>query len=159
LAYKEFILHIDHEALKHHNSQATLNKWHAKWAVYLKEFNFSLRHKARVLNRVANGLSKRSSLLMQMHNIVEGFEVFREHYKEDSKLFQILQNLQQGNRAACPRYNLQDGYLFKGLLLCIPTCSLSTRFFLKCITKAILGERRQCSSHNNNSIGQACLRL
>ena len=49
---------------------------------------------------------------MQMHNIVEGFEAFREHYKEDSKLFQIMQNLQQGNRAACPKYNLQDGYLF-----------------------------------------------
>ena len=35
-----------------------------------------------------------------------------------------MQNLQQGNRAACPRFNLQDGYLFKGLLLCIPKCSL-----------------------------------
>ena len=87
LAYKEFILHTDHEDLKHLNSQANLNKRHAKWVVYLQQFNFSLRYKAGVLNRVADGLSRRSSLLVQMHNIVEGFEAFREHYKEDSKLF------------------------------------------------------------------------
>ena len=87
LAYKEFILHTDHEALKHLNSQATLNKRHAEWAVYLQQFNFNLRHEVGVLNRVVDGLSRRSSLLVQMHNTVEGFEAFREHYKEDSKLF------------------------------------------------------------------------
>ena len=70
LAYKEFILHTDHEALKHINSQATLNKRHAKWAVYQQQFNFSLRHKAGVLNGVADGLSRRSSLLVLMHNTV-----------------------------------------------------------------------------------------
>ena len=90
LAYKEFILHINHEALKHLNSQATLNKRHAKWVVYLQQFSFSLRHKAGVFNRVVDGLSKRSSLLVLMHNTVEGFEAFREQYKEDSKLFQIM---------------------------------------------------------------------
>ena len=36
LAYKEFILHTNHEALKHLNSQAILNKRHAKWVVYLQ---------------------------------------------------------------------------------------------------------------------------
>ena len=36
LAYKEFILHTDHEALKHLNSQAILNKRYAKWVVYLQ---------------------------------------------------------------------------------------------------------------------------
>ena len=90
LAYKEFIRHTDHEALKHLNSQETLNKRHAEWAVYLQQFNFNLRHEVGVLNRVVDGLSKRSSLLVRMHNIVEGFEVFREQYKEDSKLFHIM---------------------------------------------------------------------
>ena len=93
MAYKEFILHTDHEALKHINSQATLNKRHTKWAVYLQQFNFRLRHKAGVLNRVADGLSRRSSLLVLMYNTVKGFEAFREQYKVDSKLFQIMQNL------------------------------------------------------------------
>ena len=65
LAYKEFILHTDHEALKHLNNQATLNKQHAQWAVYLQQFYFSLRHKVRVLNRVADGLSRRSSLQLR----------------------------------------------------------------------------------------------
>ncbi|XP_075674896.1 uncharacterized protein LOC142644102 [Castanea sativa] len=111
--------------------QTTLNKRHAKWAVYLQQFNFSLRHKTGVINRVADGLSRRSSLLVLMHNIVEGFEGFREQYKEDFKLFQVMQNLQQGNRAACPGFNLKDGYLFKGLLLCIPKCSLKHKILLE----------------------------
>ena len=36
LAYKEFILHTDREALKHINNQATLNKRYTKWAVYVQ---------------------------------------------------------------------------------------------------------------------------
>ena len=34
LAYKEFNLHTDHEALKHLNTQTNLNKRHARWAIY-----------------------------------------------------------------------------------------------------------------------------
>ena len=142
LAYKEFILHTNHEALKHLNSQATLNKRHAEWAVYLQQFNFNLRHEVGVLNRVVDGLSKRSSLLVLMHNIVEGFEAFREQYKEDSKLFHIMQNLQQGNRAAYLGFNLQDGYLFKGLVLCIPKCSLRHKILLEVHNQGHFGREK-----------------
>ena len=142
MAYKEFILHTDHEALKHLNSQATLNKRHVKWAVYLQQFNFNLRHKVGVFNRVADGLSRRSSFLVLMHNTVEGYEAFREQYKEDFKLFQIMQNLQQGNRAAYPGFNLQDGYLFKGLVLCIPKCSLRHKILLEVHNQGHFGREK-----------------
>ena len=40
LAYKEFILHTDHEALKYLNSQSNVNKRHAKWVSFLQQFTF-----------------------------------------------------------------------------------------------------------------------
>ena len=40
LAYKEFILHTDHEALKYLNSQSKVNKRHAKWVSFLQQFTF-----------------------------------------------------------------------------------------------------------------------
>ena len=91
---------------------------------------------------MVDGLSRRSCLLVQMHNTVEGFEAFREHYKEDSKLFQIVHNLQQGNRAAYPGFNLQDGYLFKGLLLSIPKCSLRHKILLEVHNQGHFGREK-----------------
>ena len=77
-----------------------------------------------------------------MHNTIEGFEAFREQYKEDSKLFQIMQNLQQGNEVACPGFNLLDGYLFKGLLLCIPKCSLRHKILLEVHNQGHFGRQK-----------------
>ena len=38
LAYNDFILYSDHEALKHLNSQDKLSSRHAKWAAYVQQF-------------------------------------------------------------------------------------------------------------------------
>ena len=38
LAYKEFILHADHEALQYLNCQSNVNKRHAKWVSFLQQF-------------------------------------------------------------------------------------------------------------------------
>uniref|UniRef100_A0A2N9HUX4 Reverse transcriptase n=1 Tax=Fagus sylvatica TaxID=28930 RepID=A0A2N9HUX4_FAGSY len=73
LAYKEFVLHTDHEALKHLNSQQGLHKRHAKWVAFLQQFNFSIIHKAGCLNKVADGLSRRQALLTEMKALVPGW--------------------------------------------------------------------------------------
>ena len=86
LAYKDFILNTNHEALKHLNSQQNLHKRHAKWVAFLQQFNFSIWHKAGALNKVADGLSRRHALLCQMKIVVPGFESFQNHYKTDHKL-------------------------------------------------------------------------
>ena len=44
LAYKEFILHTNHEVLKYLNSQSNVNKRHAKWVSFLQQFTFLLKH-------------------------------------------------------------------------------------------------------------------
>jgi hypothetical protein len=124
LAYKEFVLHTDHEALKHLNSQQGLHKRHAKWVAFLQQFNFSIIHKAGCLNKLADGLSRRQALLTEMKALVPGFEVFKEHYESDKKLAAVLEALKKGKLAAFTGFYLNDGFLFKGLQLCVPHCSL-----------------------------------
>ena len=57
LIHQEFILHTDHEALKHLNSQQKLSKRHAHWVSYLQRFTFVIKHKSRASNKVPDALS------------------------------------------------------------------------------------------------------
>ncbi|XP_065620600.1 uncharacterized protein LOC136063732 [Quercus suber] len=124
LAYKEFILHTDHEALKYLNSQSNVNKRHAKWVSFLQQFTFSLKHQSGILNKVAEGLSRRTNFLVEMQAKVAGFEVFKESYQDDPHFGDLYQQLQQGQQATKSDFWLKDGFLFKGLKLCVPKCSL-----------------------------------
>ena len=96
LAYKEFILHTDHEALKYLNSQSSANKRHAKWVSFLQQFTFSLKHQSGILNKVADGLSRRTNFLVEMQAMVTDFEVFKENYQDDPHFSDLYQQLQQG---------------------------------------------------------------
>jgi hypothetical protein len=51
-------LYSDHEKLKHLNSQDKLSARHAKWATFLQQFSFTIKHKLGALNKVANALSQ-----------------------------------------------------------------------------------------------------
>nr|GMD71508.1 Retrovirus-related Pol polyprotein from transposon 17.6 [Ipomoea batatas] len=68
----EFIIYSDHEALKYFRSQKHLNKMHARWAAYLEQFTFLLKHKSGATNRVADALSRRRSLLIVMQGEIIG---------------------------------------------------------------------------------------
>jgi hypothetical protein len=78
LAYNDFILYLDHEALKHLNSQDKLLSHHAKWAAYVQQFSFTIKHKVGALNRVADALRRKSTLLVTMTNEVLGFDFINE---------------------------------------------------------------------------------
>ena len=80
MAYKEFILHTDHEALKYLNSQSNVNKRHAKWVSFLQQFTFSLKHQSGILHKVADGLSRTTSFSVEMQAKVPSFEVLKENY-------------------------------------------------------------------------------
>ena len=46
---KEFILHIDHESLKHLKGQVKLNKHQARWIKFIESFPFAIRYKKDLL--------------------------------------------------------------------------------------------------------------
>ncbi|KAE8669996.1 putative Quercetin 3-O-methyltransferase 1 [Hibiscus syriacus] len=121
LVQKEFILFTDHEALKYINGQHKLSRRHAKWVAYLQEFTFTLRHQVGNLNHVADALSSRTLLLTTMSTKVAGFETFTDMYAADPSFGRIFQEVTEGRRHD---FVLHNGYMFRGLQLCIPDCSL-----------------------------------
>ncbi|KAE8720267.1 hypothetical protein F3Y22_tig00020999pilonHSYRG00012 [Hibiscus syriacus] len=121
LVQKEFILFTDHGTLKYINGQHKQSRRHAKWVAYLQEFTFTLRHQAGSLNRVADALSRRTLLLTTMSTKVAGFETFTDMYAADPSFGRIFQEVTEDHRHD---FVLHNGYLFRGLQLCIPDCSL-----------------------------------
>uniref|UniRef100_A0A2N9G6P5 Reverse transcriptase domain-containing protein n=1 Tax=Fagus sylvatica TaxID=28930 RepID=A0A2N9G6P5_FAGSY len=59
---REFVIHTDHESLKHLKGQDKLNQRHARWLEYIKTFPYVIRYKQGKENIVADALSQRSSL-------------------------------------------------------------------------------------------------
>uniref|UniRef100_A0A2N9GXJ1 RNA-directed DNA polymerase n=1 Tax=Fagus sylvatica TaxID=28930 RepID=A0A2N9GXJ1_FAGSY len=55
---KEFVIHTDHESLKHLKGQQRLNKRHAKWVEFIETFPFVIRYKHGKENVVADALSR-----------------------------------------------------------------------------------------------------
>lgn len=121
LIQREFILNSDHQALKHINSQANLNRRHAVWVSFLQEYTFSLRHKSGRLNKVADALSRRVALLNTMITQLEGFDTIRTLYSEDLEFKEIYQ---KAEKARYEDFYLDDGFLFRVTQLCIPKGSL-----------------------------------
>ena len=121
LFHKEFVLFTDHDALKHLSSQDKVSARHASWVSYLQQFTFVIKHTSGVSNRVADALSRRRTLLSVLHVSVPGFGTFADLYPSDAFFASILAQVQAGESRD---YTLHDGFLFRGVRLCVPDCSL-----------------------------------
>ncbi|KAH9715447.1 Endonuclease [Citrus sinensis] len=121
LIHKDFVLYTDHAALKYLSSQDKLSHRHATWTTFLQQFTFVVKHTSGESNRAADALSRRTSLLTQMHNQVLGFDTFRELYASDPYFAPILEDVVAGFRSD---YHLHDEFLFKSNQLCVPDSSL-----------------------------------
>ena len=84
-----------------------------------------VKHTSGESNWVADALSRRTSLLTQMHNQVLGFDTFRELYASDPYFAPILEDVVAGFRSD---YHLHDEFLFKSNQLCVPNSSLRWRY-------------------------------
>ena len=139
LVHREFILFTDHDALKHLERQVKVSSRHASWIAYLQQFTFSIRHKAGKLNRVADALSRRHTLLTSMHVTVPGFGSFSSLYETDPFFSSILAEVTSGSRSD---FTLTDGFLFRGVQLCVPDCSLRLKMIEELHTEGHVGRDR-----------------
>ena len=80
---KEFVIHIDHESLKHLKGQGKLNKRHAKWVEFIETFFYVIKYKQGKENIVANALSRRYALVFTLNAKLLGFEYVKKLYAND----------------------------------------------------------------------------
>ncbi|KAJ9557635.1 hypothetical protein OSB04_012249 [Centaurea solstitialis] len=118
---KQFVLHSDHQALKHINGQSKLNPRHAKWVEFLQSFIFVSKYKTRSSNIVADASSRRYVMLNVLGARVLGFSFIKELYLDDPDFSKVIQECKE---RACGSYFIQDGFLFKNNKLCIPKGSI-----------------------------------
>jgi hypothetical protein len=71
---KDFVIHTEHESLKHLKGQQRLNKRHAKWVEFIETFPF----KEDKENVVADALSRRYALLSILDTKLLGFEYIKD---------------------------------------------------------------------------------
>nr|GEU79959.1 reverse transcriptase domain-containing protein [Tanacetum cinerariifolium] len=121
LLANEFILFLDHEALKYNNGQHKFKPRHAKWVKFIQAFSFSIVHKVKSQNQVVDALSRRHSLVITMKVNTKGFESFRDLYQDDPNFKEALSKCDVGT---LQQFSKHDGFLFKGVRVCIPLSSL-----------------------------------
>lgn len=117
----EFVLYSDHQVLRSFKSQKHINNMHARWVLYMKQFNFVLEHKSGKNNKVFDALSKRTSVFVTLKVEVLGFDCLAELYEDDEDFKDMGKCFR---REPCGDFLIQDGFLFKGVLLYLPRTSL-----------------------------------
>ena len=119
---KEFVIHSDHESLKHIRSQAKLNRRHAKWVEFIESFPYVIKHKKGKDNIIADALSRRYALLSQLDFKIFGLETIKEQYVHDAEFKDVLQNCRDGR--TWNKFVFNDGFVFRANKLCIPDSSV-----------------------------------
>ncbi|KAA0067527.1 Transposon Ty3-I Gag-Pol polyprotein [Cucumis melo var. makuwa] len=120
---KEFVIHTDHESLKHLKGQTKLNKRHAKWVEFIETFPYVIHYKKGKDNMVADALSRRYALFSSLSAKVLGFKHMIELYKvEKSEFYDVYAQCLEGKNVQ--DYIVFDGMLFRKGKLCIPKCSI-----------------------------------
>jgi transposase InsO family protein len=119
---KEFVIHSDHESLKHIRSQGKLNRRHAKWVEFIESFPYVIKHKKGKENVIADALSRRYTLLSQLDFKIFGLETIKEQYAHDDDFKDVLLNCKEGR--TWNKFILNDGFVFRANKLCIPASSV-----------------------------------
>ncbi|RVW80731.1 Transposon Ty3-I Gag-Pol polyprotein [Vitis vinifera] len=81
---EEFVIHTDHESLKHLKGQGKLNRRHAKWVEFIETFPNVIKYKQGKENIVADALSRRYALVSTLNAKLLGFEYVKESYANDN---------------------------------------------------------------------------
>jgi hypothetical protein len=123
---KEFIIHSDHESLKHIHSQGKLNHTHAKWVEFIESFLYVINHKKGKENVIADALSRRNALLIELDYKIFGLETSKDQYVHDADFKDVSLHCKDGktwNKFIC-----NDGFVLRANKLC--TLASSIRLLL-----------------------------
>jgi transposase InsO family protein len=119
---KEFVIHSDHESLKHIRSQGKLNRRHAKWVEFIESFPYVIKHKKGKENIIADALSRRYTLLTQLDCKIFGLDTIKTQYVNDADFKDVLLHCKDGK--AWNKFIVNDGFVFRANKLCIPASSV-----------------------------------
>jgi len=133
---KEFVIHSDHESLKHIKSQSKLSRRHAKWIEFLESFPYVIKYKQGKENVVADALSRRHALLSTLDAKLLGFEFMKELYVDDADFCNVYAACE---KSAFHKFYRHDGYLFKENKLCVPKCSMRDLLVLESHSGGLMG--------------------
>uniref|UniRef100_A0A2N9HUP0 Integrase catalytic domain-containing protein n=1 Tax=Fagus sylvatica TaxID=28930 RepID=A0A2N9HUP0_FAGSY len=118
---KEFVIHTDHESLKHLKGQGKLNRRHAQWMEFIETFPYVIKYKQGKENIVADALSQRYALISTLNAKLLGFEYVKELYVNDDDFASVFGACE---KAAFGKFYRLDGYLFRENRLCVPNSSM-----------------------------------
>ncbi|KAF7826468.1 putative gag-pol polyprotein [Senna tora] len=118
---KEFVIHTDHESLKHLKGQYKLNRRHARCVEFIETFPYVIQYKQGKENVVDDALSRRYALISTLSAKFLGFEHLKELYMNDPDFGSVFGECE--NRPFDKFYR-HDGYLFRENKLCVPKCSM-----------------------------------
>jgi hypothetical protein len=93
---KDFVIHFDHESLKHIRGQAKLNKHHAKWVEFIETFLYINKHKKGKDNVIADALSRCYTMLSQFDHNFFGLKSIKELYATDFDFKDVMTIIEKG---------------------------------------------------------------
>jgi hypothetical protein len=93
---KEFVIHSDHESLKHIRGQAKLNKCHAKWVEFIETFPYIIKHKKGKEYVIADVLSRCYTMLSQLDHKNFCLDSIKELYAMDVDFNDAYGNCREG---------------------------------------------------------------
>jgi hypothetical protein len=108
---KEFVIHLDHEALKYLKGQAKLNYRHAKWFEFIETFPCIVKYKKGKDNIVADALSCKNILLNQLEVKVLGLESIKELYSTNHEFSEPYDKCTTGK--GWEKYHIMKDFYFE----------------------------------------------
>ena len=118
---KEFVIHTDHESLKHLKGQGKLNRRHAKSVEFIETCPYVIKYKQGKENIVADALSRRYALVSTLNAKLLGFEYVKELYANDDDFASVYGACE---KVAFGKFYRLDGYMFRENKLCVPNSSM-----------------------------------
>jgi hypothetical protein len=134
---KEFVIHSNHESLKHIRGQAKLNKCHAKWVEFIETFPYIIKHKKGKENVIADALSGHYTMLSQLDHKIFGLESIKELYAMDVDFKDAYENCREGR--TWNKYVLHDGLLYRANKPCVPGSSIRLLFLQEAHGGGLMG--------------------